>query len=131
MKNYKFTKKEKKSISAAVEQAEQKTSGEIATAFIKESNDYAKQELYFSITIGLIYFTTILFFIKPIEHFLTSMMWEYNQNVLISFIGFSTFIIVTISYLFSNLAFIDRLIISKKTMATSVHNRAMQHFAES
>ena len=51
MKNYKFSQQEKESISAAVEQAESETSGEIATAFIKESADYAKPELYFSIII--------------------------------------------------------------------------------
>jgi len=131
MKLFKFSQKDIESISSAVGMAEKDTSGEIATAFIKESDDYAKEELFFSIVIGFIYFTIMLFFIKPINIYFDQHMWEYSSNYLLYFYGFSTFLIIALSYLICNIPFVDRLIISKTKMNEKVHARAMQYFAES
>lgn len=131
MKKHNFSRKEIESIAAAVEVAESETSGEIATAFIKESDDYAKAELFFSIVISFVYFITSLFFAEQIEHFLMQKMWTYNNMYLIYFYGFSTFLVMVISYFICNIPFVDRLIVSKKTMAKKVHQRALQYFTES
>jgi len=58
----KLSKEEKEKISAAVAEAESKTSGEIGTAIIAESYDYAIYELFFSVVVGFIYFFILLFF---------------------------------------------------------------------
>lgn len=127
----KITDKDKKLISDAVKKAESKTSGEIATAFIKESYDYAINELLFSVVIGFIYFIIMMAFSIQIENWLSNMFWNYNSNYLLGFYGFSTFSVISFFYLIGNTMFIDRLIISKKMKQQKVHERALRYFVES
>lgn len=126
-----LSKTDLEEINKAVQQAESKTSGEIATAIIKESFDYAAAELVFSIIGGFIYFMIIMLFVPGIESWLQSMFWDYSINFLLIFYGFSPFLVMTLLYFISNLSFIDRLIISKKNMAKKVHERALRHYVES
>ena len=126
-----LTKEEKEKIKASVREAEMKTSGEISTAFIKESDSYAVYELTFAVIIGLVYFIVIMFFANSIEESIKQMVWEYSPHHLLMFYGFSTFIVIAIVYLLANIPFIDRLIVSKSVMQLKVNQRAVRQFMES
>lgn len=131
MSNFKLSKEDKEKIKGAVKEAESKTSGEIATAFIKESDHYAIYELSFSVMMGFIYFFILLFFANGIEATLKQMFWEYTPHYLLMFYGFSTFIVIALFYWLANLPFIDRIIIPKRAMMEKVNQRAVRHFMES
>ena len=131
MSKINFSKEDLGKIKQAVNKAESKTSGEIATAFIKESYDYAIYELTFAVICGFIYFFVMMFFAGSIENTIRNMFWEYSNNYLLIFYGFSTFLVISIFYFLANLSFIDRLIIPKKVMQQKVNERAVRYFMES
>jgi putative membrane protein len=131
MSKIKVDKDKLKKISDVVKQAESKTSGEIATAIIKQSDNYAYNELLFSIISGFVYFMTIMIFSSQIERIIQSMFWEYRPEYFIGFMGLSIFIVIGAFYLLSNIPAIDRLIIPKKTRIEKVNQRALRYFTES
>lgn len=131
MSKINFTNEEKEKIKASVKEAESKTSGEIATGFIKESDNYAVYELTFAVFIGLVYFVGMLFFANGIEESIKQMSWDYSPHYLLMFYGFSTFLVIAIVYLLTNIPFIDRLIVPKSVMQQKVNQRAERHFLES
>ncbi len=131
MSGFKLSKDDLKKISSAVKEAESKTSGEIATAIIKESYNYAVNELLFAVIVGFIYFVVMMFFVGSIENRLQSLFWDYNIGYLLIFYGFSTFLVIAIFYFLGNISTIDRLIVSKKIMQQKVKERALRHFMES
>ena len=131
MPKLKFSKEDLKQINKAVQKAESKTSGEIATAFIKESYDYAIYELIFAVICGFLYFVIMMFFVYEVEIFIKQMFWDYSNNYLLLFYGFSTFLVISIFYFIANISMIDRLIVSKKIMKQKVKERAVRHFMES
>lgn len=131
MASIKFTAQELEEIKQAVKDAESQTAGEIATAFIKESDNYAVYELLFAIFCGFFYFLIISVFGDAIEHALKDMFWDYTPQYLLSFYGFSTFLVIGFFYLLANLPFIDRLVVPKAVMARKVNERAQRHFLES
>ena len=126
-----FKKDDLKKISSAVKEAESKTSGEIATAIIKESYNYAVYELLFAVIIGFIYFVVMMFFVGNIENQLQSLFWDYHIGHLLIFYGFSTFLVIALFYFLGNISTIDRLIVSKKIRQQKVKERALRHFMES
>ena len=77
-----LTKKEIEELRLAVEKAESNTSGEIATAIINESDDYANYEWSFAILKGFIYFFIMQFFTPQIKSLLQSMFWDYSDTYL-------------------------------------------------
>lgn len=131
MSNIKVNQENLKKISEAVKKAESKTSGEIATAFIRESDNYAFFELSFAVIMGFIYFSILMVFSNQLEQMIKGMFWDYNVGYLTAFIGFSTFFIIALFYLLSNIPVIDRLIIPKKQREKKVYERAIRHFMES
>ena len=131
MSGLKLSKDDMKKIGSAVKKAESKTSGEIATAIIKESYDYAIYELMFAVVIGFGYFVIMMFFAGNIEQILQEKFWDYSVNYLIMFYGFSTFIVITIFYFIGNISSIDRLIVPKKIRLQKVQERATRYFMES
>ena len=131
MSGFKLSKDDMKQISSAVKTAESKTSGEITTAMIKESYDYAIYELMFAVITGLIYFVVMMFFAGNIEQFLQGKFWDYSVNYLVMFYGFSTFIIIALFYFIGNLSCIDRLIVPKRIRNQKVTERATRYFMES
>jgi putative membrane protein len=126
-----FNPNELEQIKQAVKDAESKTSGEIATAFIKESDDYAVYELLFALFCGFIYFFAITFFAEAIEPVIRQMSWDYTSQHLLAFFGFSTFLVIGIFYLLANLSFIDRLVVPRSVMRRKVSQRAVRQFMES
>ncbi|MGE5344271.1 MAG: TPM domain-containing protein [Candidatus Omnitrophota bacterium] len=131
MSKFYFTIHDLETIKEAVKEAESKTSGEIAVAFIKESDDYARYELIFAIFAGFFYFLGLMFFSQRIEHLMQDMFWGYSSSYLLMLYGFTTFIIMGVAYALSNLQFIDRIIIPKSAMKRKVQQRAVRHFMES
>ena len=131
MAKFKLSEADKKKISEAVKEAESRTSGEIATAFIRESCDYAVYELIFAIIVSLVYFTAMLFFVPQIQNWLQSMFWDYSAAHLVAFYGFTTFLAGTLIYFLSNLDLIDRLIVPAGVKQKKVQERALLHFMES
>ncbi|MDA3813698.1 MAG: TPM domain-containing protein [Candidatus Cloacimonetes bacterium] len=131
MSGFKLSKDDMKKIGSAVKTAESKTSGEIATAMIKESYNYAIYELMFAVIIGFVYFVIMMFFTGSIEQLLQGKFWDYSVNYLVMFYGFSTFIVLTLSYFIGNISSIDRLIVPRKIRQQKVQERAIRYFMES
>lgn len=127
----KLSKNDMEKIGSAVKNAESKTSGEIATAIIKESYDYAIYELMFAVITGLVYFVAMMFFLGNVEQLLQENFWDYSVHYLVMFYGFSTFIIITLFYFIANISSIDRLIVPKKIRNRKVQERATRYFMES
>jgi putative membrane protein len=131
MPGFNLTQEDKEKIKQAVKEAESKTAGEVATAFIGESDDYARYELAFAVIGGFLYFIILMFFAGSIEETIKKMFWEYSPHYLLMFYGFSTFLVMAVVYLLANLPFIDRLIVPKAVMQRKVNQRAVRHFMES
>lgn len=127
----KFSEQEKARIREAVKKAESKTSGEIATAIIPQSNDYAIFELLAALLIGLVYSVVMIAMSSEIESWLSKMFWNYHVTILTGFYIFSTFIVILIFYLLANIPAVDRLIVPNKLQQAWVKRRAGQHFFES
>ncbi len=127
----KLSKTEREQIAKSVEQAELRTSGEITTAMIGQSYDYAIYELLVAVLSGLIYSVVIFIFSREIESWLQGLFWNYHIYQLTGFYLFSTFLVILIVYFLANTAVIDRLIVPKSVQSSWVKRRAMQHFLES
>jgi len=126
----KITESELNRIKEAVTQGERGTTGEIATALIKQSSNYAYQELGFSLIVAGIYFVLILIFHNMIESFLSNFFWETTPKHFIVFTGFSVFGVIGLTYVLSNIPCIDRLIIPNKIKDKTVYNRALRQFIQ-
>jgi len=131
MKSLNFTDSELKKIGAAVKEAEKETSGEIKVAFIRESYDYAKYELFFALIAGFISLGILILFQSKAEVFVQSMFWEYSPAYTAIFFGIFPFFIITIFYLLANLSFVDRIIVPASVKNRKVHERAVRYFTES
>lgn len=126
-----FSKKDLDLISKAVKEAENNTSGEIATAFIKQSDSYAIYELLSALIAGIVFFNILLLFYNPIEKLIQFTTWDYQPFYTVAFYGFASFVIIGLLYLLFNLPFFDKLIVPKKIMAEKVSNKALLHFIQS
>ncbi|MCP4154029.1 MAG: TPM domain-containing protein [bacterium] len=131
MAKLKFNETDLEQIKSAVKTAESKTSGEIATAFIKESDDYALYELIFAVACGFVYFFVMMFFTAPIEGLIKNMFWDYSIRYLLMFYCLSTFLVIGLFYILANIPFLDRLIVPRSVMQRKVNERAVRHFVES
>ena len=72
-----------------------------------------------------------MFFTDKIESIIKQMFWDYSNNYLLAFYGFSTFLIISLFYLFANIPFIDKLIVPRSIMNKKVNQRAVRYFMES
>jgi len=131
MARVKLSKTEREKIRQTVQEVERKTSGEIATAVIRESYDYAIYEMIFAILVGFIYFIIMLLFLGKIEQYLQSLFWDYSTNHLVAFYGFSLFLVITLFYFIANISYLDRLIVPTRIMKQKVKDRAVRYFMES
>ncbi len=131
MKTLNFSDSDLEKIGKAVKEAEKETSGEIKVAFIRESYDYAKFELFFALIAGFLSLGVLMIFPEKIEFFVKNMFWEYSPVYTAIFFGIFPFLIITIFYLLANLSFVDRLIVPGSVMARKVNERAVRYFMES
>jgi putative membrane protein len=131
MKKLKFSESDLKEIREAVKEAEKATSGEIKVAFIRESSDYARYELFFAILAGFIYMGLLLIFSARVESFIMRLFWEYSHSYTVIFFGVSPFVVITMFYLLANLPVVDRIIVPRAVQKRKVVERAVRYFAES
>lgn len=130
MKKSILSEADNKRISDAVARAESKTSGEIVTAIIRESSDYAIHELIAALFGGFIFYTVSLIFYGNIASFLERTFWSYGETWPAVFIGITTILFIGLLYLLANIEGVDRLIVPAKTISRKVHRRAMLFFGE-
>ncbi|MCK5221022.1 MAG: hypothetical protein KAR14_05530, partial [Candidatus Aminicenantes bacterium] len=87
MKTLNFSDSDLEKIGKAVKEAEKETSGEIKVAFIRESYDYAKFELFFALIAGFLSLGVLMIFPEKIELFVKNMFWEYSPVYTAIFFG--------------------------------------------
>lgn len=126
-----LTSDEKKRISQAVSRAEANTGGEIVTAIIPESDDYAFRELLFAITAGILTFIILALLISPFNRLLDGLFWIESTALLPLAMGTISLAVGTLSYVLFQIPAIDRFIVGRPTMAEAVRRRALRHFVES
>jgi putative membrane protein len=131
MANIKFSKEEIDCINKAAAHVESVSSGEVLTAVIKESSDYAFPELLFSLAGGFVYYLVAMFFHSGVERLIGGMFWNPQDWYVTAFYGATTLIVIGILYMLSNIPGFDRLIVSKTVLHRNVYRRAMLHFTES
>ncbi len=131
MADFKFTKEEIEKINKAAAHVESVSSGEVLTAVIRESSDYAFAELVFALVGGFVFYTTAMFFHSGIESRLSGLFWEPHPWHVTAFYGAATLLVIGLLYILSNLPGFDRLIVPKAVIQKNVHRRALVHFTES
>jgi putative membrane protein len=131
MARFSLSETELRHIEEAVHEAEKSTSGEIATAIVRESDDYAFQELVFALVVGFVWYIAVMAFYTPISSWLARLVWAAAPWHMPLFMGTTTVAVIGVVYLLANIAGFDRLIVRRAIMARKVEARAFQHFAES
>ncbi|MDA3851294.1 MAG: hypothetical protein PF447_08455 [Spirochaetaceae bacterium] len=131
MKKIKLTPKDKEAILQAVTQAEKNTSGEISTALIKESSDYVLYELSLSLLAGLLAALAFHIWGSPWQNLWNNLRWGLTPSQLSSITSVAIFIIIGLTFLLANTAFIDRLIVPKSIIRQRVKDQALLHFFKS
>ena len=131
MKKILLTDEEQQEIAAAVKKAESRTSGEISTAVIAESSDYAFYEVRAAVIFAVILYVLQIQFFHGLESFVTSLVWNSPPWLVPLFMGALSLIGGGLFYFFSNLPAVDRIIVPKSVMAKKVRSRGLMHFTES
>ena len=126
-----LTPDEKKRIGAAVAAAEANTGGEIVTAVIPESDDYAARELVFAGSVAALAFLAAAFATPRISLLLDQWFWTASPALLPLAVGLVALTAGALAYVLAQIPALDRLIVGKRAMAEAVRLRAMRHFAES
>ena len=126
-----LTSDEKKRIGDAVAAAEVNTGGEIVTAVIPESDDYAFRELLFGIGAGILAFIILALFIGPFNGLLDRLFWTESTTLLPLAMGTISLLTGAVFYFLFQFPALDRFIVGRRTMAEAVKNRALRHFVES
>ncbi len=122
---------EQKRIAAAVSRAEEGTGGEIVTAIISESDDYAFKELLFAVIAGLLSFVVLALFIDKLSGLLDRLFWRDSPSILPLSMALISLIAGALAYFLSQIPAIDRLVVGRRKMADAVRKRALRHFVES
>ena len=131
MADFKFSKEEIEGINRAAAHVESVSSGEVLTAVIRESSNYAAPELLFSVIGGFVYYLIALGFHTGIEAAVSNLFWTPQAWHVTAFYGASTMLVVGILYVLTNIPGFDRLIVPKAVISKHVHRRALVHFTES
>ncbi|HAK46002.1 MAG TPA: hypothetical protein DCO79_08815, partial [Spirochaeta sp.] len=131
MANFKFKQDEIERINKAAAHVESVSSGEVLTAVIKESSDYAFFELLLSLFGGFLYYAVAMIFHSGISRWIEGMFWNPQPWYVTAFYGVSTLVVIGILYILSNFPGVDRRFVPRAVIDQRVHRRAMVHFAES
>ncbi len=126
-----LTSDEKDLISRTVAEAEANTGGEIVTAIIPESDDYAFRELIFSVIAGLLTFVILLLFITSFESLIDRLFWSDSTVLLPLSMASLSLISGGFFYFLFQIPALDRFVVGRKAMAEAVRRRALRHFVES
>jgi len=130
MKNFSLTQEDRDNIEEATAKAEKTTSGEIVTAIIKESSDYAFYELLAALTGGFISFLAALYFYDSISAWLEGLFWEYSPVYSASFLGILVIAVSGLLYILANIPGVDNIIVPGRVIRKHVKQRAIGHFVE-
>jgi len=125
-----LSEKDSRRIAAAVAEAEEKSGGEIATAVIRESDDYGFRELAVAVIVGFVAFTLAALMDSSMETFFSSLVWDFNPGLLPFIYSWIGLFFGTLAYFMAQIPAVDRLIVPKKLMAAAVQARARRHFME-
>jgi putative membrane protein len=131
MKDFKFSEDEINKINKAAARVEKVSSGEVLTAVINESSNYAFYELLFSLIGGFVYYIIAMFFYGSIADFVKNLFWNPRDWYVTAFFGATTLAVIGILYIIANLPGFDRKIVPGYVVSRNVHRRALLHFAES
>ncbi|WP_319561481.1 TPM domain-containing protein [Marispirochaeta sp.] len=117
-------------IAAAVAEAESSSGGEIATAIIRECDDYGFRELVFALIAGFISFTIVALFDSSMEALFSSLFWGFNPALLPFIYSWIALLCGTAVFFLAQIPAVDRLVVPKKVMTAAVQARARRHFME-
>lgn len=131
LKKIKLSDSDMEEIKNAVKKAEEKTSGEIALALTAESDHYSFWELLASTYFAAFVFIVLLPFASGISNLYDKFFWGCPVWLLPAFYGIATLAAIIFGFYFSNIPFIDRLVIPRNIKSQAVTNRAFRHFAQS
>lgn len=130
MAGFKLSTSDRENIKEAIENAEKNTSGEIVTAIIKESSDYAFYELVTALIGGFLTYLYCIFSYEKIAQWLEGLFWDYSEIYVVSFLGAVVIISVGIIYLLTNISGVDRFIVPGRIISKRVNQRVKTHFLE-
>lgn len=132
LKKLKLKQEDFDSIKKAVEQAEVKTTGEIAIALAPESAHYSYWELLASNIFAALVLIGLFPLANKILALYKAIYWQNEPGwILPVFYIVSCFSAIAIGFYLCNIPAIDRLIIPRKVKQHCVTNRAMRYFTES
>jgi len=122
---------EKTRIVEAVANAEAETGGEIVTAIIGESSDYAYQELLFGLAAGVLSFIIMTLIASDMNLLVDRLFWHDSMALLPLVLVAISLAVGTLFYALAQIPALDRFIVGRRTMAEAVRHRALRHFVES
>ena len=131
MKKMKFSQQDFQDIEKEVQNAESRTSGEIALAITAESSDYAFFELVWAVVSSLLVMVCLLPCSQQISDWLNGLFWQNQSWYLPAFFIAAFGITTVLFYLLYNIPALDSLVIPGRAKTRSVTAKAFKHWTES
>ena len=132
IKKLNLNKEDFENIKQSVQDAEKKTTGEIAIAIAPESAHYSFWELLFANCIAGIILLVLVPFSNRIRDVYNMIYWQNQPDWIVPlFFVVTAFISIIVTFYVTNIPAIDRLIVPKSVKKSSVTNRAFRYFTES
>ncbi len=130
MKRFSLSQEDREAIRDATARVEKTTAGEIATAIVKESADYAFYELRAALIGGFLSFLAMLYFYDSISIWLDELFWDFAPVYSASFMGIVVIVVTGLLYILSNIPGADRFLVPGKIISQHVRQRALRYFIE-
>lgn len=116
----------------AIEQAENKTDGEIAVAIAPESGSYSFWELLAANILAAVILFVLFPFSSKISSLYDYLFWHHAPTWIVpACLIISCFAAIILGFYLTNIPAIDRIIIPKQVKKIQVTNRAFRYFTES
>jgi putative membrane protein len=125
-----LSSEETRLIRDAVAAAEEGTAGEIATAIIAESDDYAFRELLFSMGAGILTYIILALFAAGLNGLLDRWFWYESAVLLPLAMGTASMAAGLLFYALFQIPALDRLIVGRKVMTEAARRRSLRYFVE-
>lgn len=132
LKKLKLSEHDFATIKECVQEAESKTTGEIAIALTPESAHYSFWELFAANCFSAFLLIVLLPFTNKIRDFYRLIYWQNEPSwALPLFFIITCFVATLIIFYITNICAIDRLIIPRSVKTSCVTHRAFRYFTES
>ena len=132
VKNLNLKDEDFNKIKESVQDAEKKTTGEIAIAIAPESAHYSFWELLTANCLAAIVLIILVPFSSKISEVYSMIYWQNQPDWIVPlFYVVSCFATVIITFYLTNIPAIDRLVIPRSVKRACVTNRAFRYFTES